>query len=165
MPNPRPLILRLFLRWLKESRSRFLILAPRVVHCTDTGIFFTFPGPAGNLSGYLNRRSGIIISVNYQGECWDLLGDFDTVEEHSELGYYCRLCLPESRRYYQSREDLWREHTFEEFLRWCNETLAPANWLVLYEYHRGVTEAKLMQEKPEEVLGVGTNRILIPLRM
>jgi len=146
---------------LKESRSRFLLTTPQVVSCTDTGIRFSFPGLAGNIYGYLNRI-GITIAVDYGGECWDLLADFDMVEEHSEHGYYCSLCPMENTKYYQSRETLWREHTFETFLAWCNETLAPANWLVLYDYHIG-REAKLMQEKPDEEKKMGTNRILMPL--
>ena len=163
MPKPRPFIHRLFLCWLKESRSRFLIPAPRVGSCTDTGICFAFPSLIGNLYGYFDRKSGITIAVDYNGECWDLVADFDTVEEHSKQGYYCSLCLPENQKFYQAREELWREHTFEEFLLWCNETLAPANWLVLYEYCRGGTEAKLMLEEPDEEK-MGTKRMLIPLR-
>lgn len=145
MNKPRPFILRCFLRWLKASNSRFKIPAPQVVRCTDEVIFFTFPGLAGNLAGYFNRKSGIILVVNFQDECWDLLGDFDTVEERSGLGYFCRLCLPEYRQYYHSREALWMEHCFENFLQWCNETLAPANWLALYDYD-GMTEARLLQD-------------------
>lgn len=157
MPKPRPYLSRLFLRWLKASRSRFLIPAPQVVRSDDNSIGFTFPGLAGNLAGYFSRRSGITVSVNFRGECWDLLGDFDTVEVRSAQGYFCRLCLPEYRAYYPSREAFWTEHCFETFLQWCNETLAPANWLALYDYD-GITEACLLRDKSEDTLSDSVRR-------
>lgn len=149
MPKTRPFILRLFLRWLKSSRSRFLVPSPQVVSGNDKSINFTFPGLAGNIGGYFNRRSGITIYVNHNKETWDLLGDFDAIEEKSDRGYFCSLCLPEYREHYPTREAFWTEHCFENFLQWCNETLKPANWLGLYDYD-GVTEARLLRDKCED---------------
>jgi hypothetical protein len=126
---------------------------PQVVYRDDDYILFTFPGLAGNLAGSFNRRSGISISVTYEGECWDFLGDFDTIEEYSHSGYFCGLCLPETRKYYDTRKEFWEVHCFETFLQWCNETLAPANWLGLYDYD-GMTEARLLLDKSEDKLNM-----------
>jgi len=149
MPKPRPHILRLFQCWLKTSRSRFQIPAPQLVHCNDQSLRFTFPSLPGNFAGVFNRMSGITLAVNFRGECWDLIGDFHTVEEHNGRGFFCRLCLPEYRMYYPSREALWTQHCFESFLQWCNETLAPAKWLALYDYD-GMTEARLLRNKNDD---------------
>ena len=45
---------------------------------------------------------------------------------------------------YTSREDLWRDHLFEEFLDWVNGKLARADTLAFYEFGEGGTSAYLL---------------------
>ncbi len=52
--------------------------------------------------------------------------------------------LPEHRRIFSSREDLWRDHLFEPLLGWVNEDLAPATAIALFESGGGATWPKLV---------------------
>ena len=150
MPKPRAYILRFFKYWLRQNHSSFLI-PPQIVRTTDTDIHFTFQGIAGEIWGYLNRHSGLTIGVNWKGECWDLLFEIDTCETKTAHGYICSLCVPPHQVCYATRRDLWNEHTFKPFLTWCNETLAPARWLLLHQTeNRGITWVKLSNEKPDK---------------
>ena len=49
-------------------------------------------------------------------------------------GFYCELCLPEYRKYYQDLESLYLEHTFKPLVEWCNKNFTHLNRL--YVYHR-----------------------------
>ncbi|MEI6206708.1 MAG: hypothetical protein WCP20_08000 [Desulfuromonadales bacterium] len=108
-----------------------------------------FIGITGAIRVLFHPRSGIDITVWWQGIGWDSLIDFDVAERKSEAGYYCALCKPEYLLYYPTREELWVAHGLELFLNWCNMELVNANWLELFDYD-GVTSAILHTEKPED---------------
>ena len=151
MPRIRPKVHRIFLRWLKANRSRF-VLKPHVLpRQTDRYLEFAFVDIPGAINCSLNRRSGISIAVLYRGECWDMFGDFDVAEERTDMGWMCRLDSPEMRQYWQTRERLWIEHCFERFIVWCNDTLAQAHWLVLYQIN-GTTWAELLLDETDNDL-------------
>lgn len=60
-------------------------------------------------------------------------------------GYVCTCQQEEDRHVYPTREALWREHVFEVFLAWVNETLAPARFIRLYSVRGGrMTGASLI---------------------
>lgn len=91
----------------------------------------------------------LVIAVEWQGHCWDLLECFEAAPARRANGYYCNLCLPEAQIPYPSREALWRNHLFEPFADWLAYTLLPANYLGLYGLHgRGVTWVELL-DKPD----------------
>ena len=149
MPRIRSRVHRIFIRWLKANRSRFVYQPYVLSRHTDRIIKFTFIGIPGPITCSLNRYSGISVAVMYQGECWDMIGDFDVAEERTDKGWMCRLDLPEKRQCWQTRELLWTEHCFEPFLEWCNETLAQARWLAFYQCREGSTWAKLLRDETD----------------
>lgn len=62
---------------------------------------------------------------------------------------------------YGSREALWREHLFETFLAWINNTLATTSALALYRLD-SATWVKLLREG--DVSGERPPDVVIPLR-
>jgi hypothetical protein len=100
----------------------------------------------------------LVIAVEWQDHCWDLLACFEAAPIHRTDGYYCDLCLPEAQVPYHSREALWQNHLFEPFADWLTHKLLPARWLGLYSLEgRGVTWAKLLDEPDAEA------EILLPV--
>ena len=93
----------------------------------------------------LLHKNGIVVAVTWHGNCFDLLQDFDIAQQHSPRGYFSTLVLPEYRKYYCTKEALWRNEVFEPYLAWTNERLAPANWLALLDYG-GANEAILLRD-------------------
>jgi hypothetical protein len=67
----------------------------------------------------------------YTTNLWEM-SCFPEYEE--ERGFYCELCLPEYRKYYQDLESLYLEHTFKPLVEWCNKNFSHLNRL--YIYHR-----------------------------
>ena len=148
MTSPRPLVHRFFLRWLDEARQRFTV-PPRVARLTDRWIEVRFPGLFQGLGGIFNRWLGIDVFVEWNGDCWDLIADFNVVEQRTSKGYSCLLCPPEDRKLHSTREQLWVEHAFEPFLDWSNETLAPARWLALHGEPEHATWVELLRNEHE----------------
>ncbi len=142
--RPRPRIQRAFLLWFREEGARFAVFI-RLGRRTDQNWDLTLGGgttPALRpwLYGY-----GIAVEAYWQATSWDLVLCLDAAPRRTPLGYVDDMTLPEYRRQYESREALWREELFEPFLRWVNETLAPACRLGLWRTEEGgATWAKLL---------------------
>jgi hypothetical protein len=157
---------RVFHDWLDGNRSRF---AHPVELQKKPGQWgkYSFAGIHPAISGSLTE-SGLNVSAEYQGECWDLLFDVDAYPKKVPEGYVCRECLPGYQKLFVSRSDLWADHLFERLLNWVNEELSRAQWLVLEaippEYswaHLAETRPELAQAKDSEDRSV---TIVIPLR-
>jgi hypothetical protein len=88
---------------------------------------------------------------------WDSLGDFYVCEERTDRGWMCRSDPPETRQYWQTREEMLIEHCFEPFLESCNRELATARWLELYELSE-MSGAQLYKDHP------GANTMLEKLK-
>lgn len=143
-------IQRAFLTWLHENRARFLTAPPRVVKRTDQSVDLSLPGLNPVMGISLGRP--LVVTVEWQGWFWDLLGDFDVSLHRVPGGYQNWWGPPESERIYPSREALWIACQFEPFLEWVNTVLFPARWLALYgEGHS--TSAWLVAE-PDPRAGV-----------
>lgn len=140
-----------FLNWLKANRSRFHF-KPCVIRKWKRRIEFELQGLTNALRFSFNPRSGISIAVMWQGECWDMIGDFDVAEERTGKGWTCRLDLPEKRQYWRMREQLWIEHCFESFLAWCNDKLAQARCLAFYQLGEGSTWVRLLRDETDRDL-------------
>lgn len=157
---------RAFRQWLDINRPRFA--HPVELH-EKPGIWaeFSFAGIHPAISGSLTE-SGLCVSAEYQGECWDLLFDNDAYPKKVPEGYVCRECLPEYKKLFVSREALWADHLFEALLTWVNEKLAPAQWLVLEGTPQEYSYARLAETKPEPAPAKGPEdrsvSIVIPLR-
>lgn len=54
---------------------------------------------------------------------------------------------------FPSREAIWKDHLFDQLLKWVNEKLAPARWLRLSgtggKGNRGITWAWLISDESE----------------
>ena len=155
MSRKCPKKMHLFLNWLKANRNRFRH-EPRIVRQRRNFIELCFTGISNAIHVGFNPNSGMIVSVHFQGECVDLLGDFDVAVRKSREGYFCALCYEEKRDYYPTRDELWIQHGFETFLEWSNSDLAESKWL---EIEMGCgTSARLHKEKPPVSVKSGNTR-------
>ena len=118
-----------FLAWLNEARGRFA-RAIIIERCTDTGVEFSFDVGRSILSGWINDYE-LVISVDHDGTCWDLIACFEACPERSGAGYVCSDCFPDARTLFASPDALWTDHIFDPFLTWVNEKLAPASAIAL----------------------------------
>jgi len=107
-----------------------------------------------------------IIGVEYFGICWDIVCEFDCRARKGTRGFYCELCLPEYRKYYQGLADLYEKHTFLTFIDWCKEKFSISQRIFFYgrvgcssAYIRSVKEEFELQ-KNEDPLWVAVEPIL-----
>lgn len=138
----RPRIQRAFFAWFDEARPR-LKRDISIVRRTDRSVEFTFHAGTDALRGWLYRNE-VVIAVDYDGTCWDLLIAYDVYPRKIADGYICTECPPDAQHIHPSREALWRDHLFDPLLRWVNEELATATGLALYDY-TGMTCAELVR--------------------
>jgi len=88
-----------------------------------------------------------MITVDYNGECWDIIWETDVWERCNSRGlYYCDGCLPEHKKFYPSRKELWEEHCFKAILEWADETFNESNLLYICGEEGSYTAAQI---KPE----------------
>ena len=138
---------RAFRDWLELNRSRFAYpvqLRKRRGHWVE----YSFAGIHPAISGGLTA-SGLSVWAKYQGDTWDFLFDNDAYPKKVRQGYVCRECLPGYQKLFESRKALWAEHLLEALLKWVNEDLARAQWLVLQATPPEYSWALLAETKPE----------------
>lgn len=83
-------------------------------------------------------------------EVWDVLAEFGTGTGRTAWGdYHCTLCHPENIKFFSSKQALWENHCFEEFLEWINNNLVETNWVALFQ-RRGATWVELKREEEIE---------------
>ncbi len=156
----RPRIQRCFVDWLETARPR-LFIQPRVTTRSDHVLEMTFDGLTPAIGANLSRDD-IDVWVEWDGTCWDLVFSEYLSVAGRRGAYVCEACPPEVRTIYASREALWRDHLFETFLAWINNTLAKASVLALSRSDGGSTWVKLLREG--DVPGDGPHDVVIPLR-
>lgn len=123
---------RLFNDWLAQNRSRFSH-PPMAIRRRKGSLSFRFTGVASSVWGSINDWGGMVIGVDYQGECWDLVADLDIAPERLTTGgYICGLCDADSRMIYPTREAIWMEHGFEPLLEWCNQQFQADRWVTIW---------------------------------
>ena len=87
------------------------------------------------------------ISVNHEGECWDLLDTGDLSEQRALSGqYFCGACISEHQKLFPTRAALWEDHIFKQILNWANNNLLKTKWVCLFQYGEGATEARIVDE-------------------
>jgi hypothetical protein len=88
-----------------------------------------------SVSMTLTESGGPWISVDavWPGKEHEGIVRFYGAETFTSKGWTSLLLQPESLRYWRTKEELWTELCFEEFLRWCNSELTPNSLLELYE--------------------------------
>lgn len=148
---PMPDIHRCFAEWHDANADRFLVPVRRG-DFTEGSLRLDLPGLGLENTLYAALQdSEITVYAAVEGECWDLLVSLDlVVPERVAGGWVCRHCVRgatstgHAPKLYGSREDLWRDHLFEEFLDWVNGTLARAGTLAFYRFGEGMTSAHLL---------------------
>lgn len=131
--------------WQHLLKHRFAI-GLRIVRRTDRWLQMAFVGINPAIVATLTR-TGISVSVEVQGDCWDLIFDMDAVPVPTHQGYVCALCPEEASEVYASRAALWRNHLFEPFLQWINTSLKSSELLLLFGDSGGCTSASLVADK------------------
>ena len=90
-------------------------------------------------------------------EDFDILTEFDLIEEKNSQGYYCSLC--QETEYYPDRETMWEKHVYELLLEWAIDNIKPENYLCVFESeNKGglcakiLTMEELKKRKDEKLL-------------
>lgn len=123
----------LFLNWLCANRGHFPF-EPHVTKIENRNIDFVLRGLSKTLRFRFTPRAWIAVDVMWQGEEWTGLSRFYGAEVRSGAGWMTLREAPETRhRLWRTREELWQELCFEEFLAWCRRELTPGCWLELYD--------------------------------
>ena len=137
-----------FLKWHAENQARFVVrleLLKRTDDCLDIG----FRGISRVLSATVTDDE-IIVAVNWDGICWDLLQDFETYPKRVPGGYVCRECPANIRPVFPSRSGLWRAEVFEPFLQWVNQDLARAEAVSISGTRGRMTWASLVRRPGDD---------------
>jgi len=138
-----------FGKWYKRNKKRFSS-QPIFTKRHWNFIEFTFHGFSPMLVCSINR-SGATIYVMHHKEVWDILTEFGTYTGRTAWGdYYCTLCPPENREFFPSKQALWENHCFEEFLEWTNDNLVESRWVALFQIE-GCTWVEFKREEEIEV--------------
>jgi len=145
---------RSFLAWYWSNIDRFqrdLLIRLR----TDDFIIFGFRDTTDHLAARLGAY-GIEVVADYNDEMYDIIIDFDVVQQKVGDGYQCRLCQEhhtgnpmtvEMPIVYNTRDALWHNHMFEPFLEWANNVLLKYNRLRLFRSSCGTTWASLVMDR------------------
>jgi len=165
---PRRRLHREFLRWLKLNRSRFAI-GIQLGRRTDRALEFSFVGINPAITGILSTCE-VNVNVIFEGADIDA-GNWDTLIWlfHGAIpvpgGYICTECKPEYKRVFPDLVALWTDHLFEGLLKWINEDLAPAKWLVLNGTVQTFNSAWITPLRPVAPGEANCVRHVLPLRI
>jgi hypothetical protein len=140
---PKNFMRKTFDRWIDRHARRFHY-PPYVVVQRKTYFVLQFRGITPTIRCRINTWGAVEIPVFYQRTEWDMLRDFDVVEQRTSTGqYYCHLCT--SPDLFASRDALWVTHSFEPLLAWTNDHLHAAQWLCLFGRAGHFSYAELTQ--------------------
>ena len=136
---------RAFLAWIEESRSR-LAIAICIGQSTPEVTEFTFVVANPVLIGSLTACGDLVISAEWEGECWDFLLSEEVRPALSQEGFVCSLCEREGKhRIFPTLEALWLDHLFRPLEDWINTKLDAAWAVALYRRDGGgATWARLV---------------------
>ncbi len=159
-PKVRRPIQKAFLRWYQENATRFnvpLCFARRTDRCLE----FTFPSLHPFLSITLTNEIGV--HVTKRDVWWDTLICFEVYPKRIGAEYQCGLCDLDARKNFATLDALWRDHVFEPFLVWVNDTLVPARWLSVYGFlDEGATWTRL-HAKERDMLESDSATSVVPV--
>jgi hypothetical protein len=98
------------------------------------------------LAGALLRHGDLVVSAEWEGECWDFLLSEEVRPEQASDGFVCPLCASAGTHCtFPNLQALWRDHLFDPFEDWINTKLAHAQAVALYRSQEGgATLARLV---------------------
>ncbi|MBV5330549.1 MAG: hypothetical protein JZU65_23455 [Chlorobium sp.] len=140
-------MLKNFKEWLKTNRKR-CSHPPFITRITKNGFSLSFSGIDPRICCYVSKSGMVSVSVKYDGECCDIIAEFDVIPNKDQRGkYFCYLCRIEdqSSQSYPSRSELVIIHTWEPLLEWISTKLSPSMWVCVYGTD-GYSEAKLKEK-------------------
>ena len=110
----------------------------------NIGLIYRFKGVNPVLELYVRSDDDCeIFYGNMPDDCSFYLTNLFTmsssVKYEKGKGFYCELCLPEYREYYQDAETFYLEHTFKPLVKWCNENFTSKNRLYVCQKDRGIS--------------------------
>ncbi len=81
-------------------------------------------------------------SIGIQVDCRDVCIDFMCWLDHhinqtDDGRYFCDSCVEDKRKYWKSRDELVREHSYTPFMDWCKENLVEGNFLLMFDLDGG----------------------------
>ena len=134
-----------FDQWLSKNQE-FFQHPPVIVKNGKNYFTMSFQG-INSAIGCIITSYDYSISVNYKGECWDLIDDEYLIERQTPSGqYFCEACKPKKRKIFPTRFALWEDHIFKPILSWATDNLLGTKWLCLFQYGKGGTAAKIVDE-------------------
>ncbi len=154
---PRPVMdfyqKNLFFRWLADNPHLFSH-EPVLVEEGDHFFRLRFRGITDHISCCFTETGDIMIMVDYCHDIFDIVLDFDLVETQMPDGrYLCTLCRDNPSKtdsspvlMYESRDELWSRHSFEELAKWTRETFTDDTMLCLSRYG-GITAAYIASDE------------------
>ena len=147
-------------QWMKSNHHRFNH-KPYIIKNRKNGFTFQFSDIIPELQGYIGKNGTFEIRVFFQVTFWDILTDFDVFASITRDGqFYCRFCKltyddgfsKNKPLLYDTKKELWEQHSYEPFLQWANENLYSSHYLCLYGEKDSCTAAYI-KTKNEAVLG------------
>lgn len=133
-----------FDHWLAKNRGLFRH-PPVIVKNGRTCFTMCFRG-INSVIGCIITSYDYSISVDYKGECWDLLDNNFVSEQQTPSGeYFCKECEPGHQKLFPTMSALWEDHVFNPIMEWANSNLLKTKWLCLFQYE-GATWAKVVDE-------------------
>ena len=146
----------LFTCWLANNRHLFT-WEPYIDHEVHRHFVVKFKGITPLISCGFYDGGDISVHVDYFGRYFDIIQELDIREEMTPEGrYFCRECrdyqegeVPE----YDSREELWAEHSFKPLAEYVSETFTDGSMLLLCNY-KGGTSAVIGEGERLEMLKI-----------
>ena len=141
---PKSFQRKAFDHWL--SRNRGLFQHPPVIIKNGNNCFTMCFKGINSTIGCIITSYDYSISVDYKGDCWDLIDSNYVSEQQTPSGeYFCKECEPGHQILFPTRSALWEDHIFNPIMEWANNNLLETKWLCLFQYD-GATWAKVIDE-------------------
>lgn len=108
--------------WFSENSHRFHI-APHIVTQDDDHVEIGFSGLCPAIRFWISPQTATV-SVEYSGECWDLLADFDLAPKETSEGRWINSLAPEERQVsYPDLQSIWIHECGKPLMEWCEQNL------------------------------------------
>jgi hypothetical protein len=141
----------LFINWLKANCSRFPFQL-RIIRKGKRKIDFDFHGITSvlkfSVEYTVTNGPWITVDAVWPGVEREGIVRFFGAEVITKSGWISLRELPDNRRHWKTKEELWEEICFEGFLSWCKNDLAEASWLEFYNIRDDSSGAYLHKDDP-----------------